>query len=148
MITPSQQGGAHPCVKVPDPRTFTILHSSAGTRAGEGALGTWARGSHTHSNKANSMQTAAARTLREDGGRCLDLTRERTKSSPLITRKTSGKLRLLHLSTIKRKKKNHGKHIYSGMLSFILGFEKEEGRKWAKNISIIYGMDWCQVSIF
>lgn len=48
----------------------------------------------------------------------------------------------------KKEKKNHGKHIYSGMLSFILGFEKEEGRKWAKNISIIYGMDWCQVSIF
>ena len=70
----------------------------------------------------------------------------------------------------KKEKKNHGKHIYSGMLSFIYinhrlhrlpmarvtcsiipsckGFEKEEGRKWAKNISIIYGMDWCQVSIF
>ena len=140
MITPSQQGGAHPCVKVPDPRTFTILHSSAGTRAGEGALGTWARGSHTHSNKANSMQTAAARTLRDDGGRCLDLTRERTKSSPLITRKTSGKLRLLHLSTIKRKKKIMANtYIPACYLSFWVLRKKREGN--GLKIFLLY-MEW------
>ena len=109
----AQQGSTHPCVKVPDPRTFTILHRSTGnTRAGEGGLGTWAWGSHTHSNGANSMPTAAALTLSKDGGCFLDLTRERTKSPPSITRKTSGKLRLRHLSTIQRKKNPWQTHIF------------------------------------
>lgn len=85
-----------PICKSPWSKNITALHRNPGNARQENGTPDLARGTHTHNNKENSMQTAAA--LTHWGDWFLDLTLKRTKTSQLITRQSSGKLGLRHLT--------------------------------------------------